>query len=79
MTSGLSGITFGQIEIFLTAAKYENFTKTAEVLYMTQASVSRNILSMENALGLVLFIRYRHRVSLTNAGKSLAEELQQIM
>lgn len=77
--SRLWGITFQQIEVFLTAAKYENFTKAAEVLYMTQASVSRNILNMELTLGLVLFIRHKRHVTLTNAGKSLVTSLQQVM
>ncbi len=77
--SRLSGITFQQVEVFLTAAKYENFTKAAEVLYMTQASVSRNILNLELTLGLVLFIRHKKHVTLTNAGKSLAFSFQQMM
>lgn len=77
--SALSSITFQQIEIFLTAAKYENFTKAAEELYMTQASVSRNIQSMEIALGIVLFIRHKRRVCLTNAGISLQKDLRQII
>ncbi|WP_230399378.1 LysR family transcriptional regulator [Novisyntrophococcus fermenticellae] len=77
--SRLSGITFQQVEVFLVAAKYENFTKAAEVLYMTQASVSRNILNMEFTLGLVLFIRHKRHVTLTNAGRSLVVSLQQIM
>lgn len=76
---GLQGITFQQIEIFLAAAKYENFTKVAELLHMTQASVSRNILSMENALGLVLFVRHKKRVILTNAGRSFAKDLETVV
>lgn len=36
----ISGITIQQMRIFLAAAKHENFTKTAEELFMTQASVS---------------------------------------
>lgn len=75
----ISGITIQQIRIFLAAAKHENFTKTAEELFMTQASVSRNIQSLEMALGLVLFVRHKRRVTLTNAGKSLARDLRQIM
>lgn len=76
---GLSGITFRQIEIFLTAAKYENFRETAQELYLTQATVSRSIQSMEQALGLVLFTRHRKRVSLTKAGKGLAAALRKLL
>lgn len=75
----LSGITIQQIRIFLATAKHENFTKAAEELFMTQASVSRNIQSLEMALGLVLFVRHKRRATLTNAGKSLAKDLRQIL
>lgn len=74
----LSGITFRQIEIFLTVAKYENFTKAAQELYMSQASVSRNIQNLELTLGLVLFVRHKKRAVLTNAGKSLEKDFRQI-
>ncbi|WP_286946026.1 LysR family transcriptional regulator [Acetobacterium sp. UBA5834] len=77
--SGLLGITLQQIEIFLTAAKYENFTKAAATLHMTQASISRNIQSLEYSTGLVLFLRHKQHVRLTNAGKKLAELLPEIL
>lgn len=76
---GLSGITFQQLEIFLCAAKHENFTRAADELFMTQATVSRNIQSIEQALGIILFIRHKKRVHLTNAGKSLAKDLELVL
>lgn len=76
---GLSGITFQQIEIFLCAAKHENFTKVAEELFMTQASVSRNIQNIEIALGIVLFVRHKQRVHLTNAGRCLYQSWKLIL
>nr|WP_320025290.1 LysR family transcriptional regulator [uncultured Acetobacterium sp.] len=76
---GLSGITMQQIEIFLAAAKFENFTKAALKLHMTQASVSRNIQSLEYSTGLVLFLRHKQHVRLTNAGKKLAELMPEIL
>lgn len=75
----LRSLTFWQMEIFLTAAKYENFSRAAEELFMTQASVSRNIMGMEDALGIVLFVRHRQRVVLTEAGKSLQKDLSNIL
>ena len=75
----LSNISFQQIEIFLCAAKHENFSKVAQELFLTQATVSRNIQSMEMSLGLVLFIRHKRRVTLTNAGRSLAKDLKNIL
>lgn len=70
----LWGITFRQVEIFLAAAKHENFTRAADDLHMTQASVSRNISGIEHELGLLLFVRHKRRVRLTQAGKSLVKE-----
>lgn len=74
--SFVSCITLQQFEIFLSAAKYENLTQAAEELHMTPASVSRNIAALEMNLGLVLFIRHKRRVRLTDAGRQLAEDLK---
>lgn len=69
----LSGISFQQIEVFLEAAKWESLTRAAEELHMTQSTVSRTISGMEEALGLVLFVRYKQRLRLTEGGQKLAE------
>lgn len=74
--SSVSGITLQQFEIFLSAAKHENLTQAAEELHMTPASVSRNIAALEMNLGLVLFIRHKRRVRLTDAGRQLAKDLK---
>ena len=70
-----SSLTLQQIWIFLTAAKYGNFTRAAEELHMSQSSVSRNILLMEEPLGIILFIRVKKRVRLTSAGEYLSKAL----
>lgn len=58
------------IRCFLTLAKTLNFTETAREMYMTQQSVSKYIAKLEEDLGFKLFIRTRHYVMLTKAGKS---------
>ena len=65
-------ITLQQINVFLTAAKYGNFTKASEELHMSQSSVSRNIVFIEDALGIILFVRFKKRVRLTSAGEYLS-------
>lgn len=77
--SSVSSITLQQFEVFLSAAKYENFTKAADELHMTQASVSRNIASLEETLGLILFVRHKRRVRLTEAGKLMAAGLKDVV
>ncbi len=58
------------IRCFLTLAKTLNFTETARQMYMTQQSVSKYIARLEEELGFKLFIRTKHYVMLTKAGKS---------
>ena len=47
---------FKQIETFLTIAKYKSFTKSSEVLYVSQSTVSNRLRSLEEELDLVLVI-----------------------
>jgi len=68
-----------KIECFLALAQYLNFTKAAESLYKTQSVLSRNILSMEEELGIRLFIRTKRSVYLTPAGKRLAEGFRHML
>ncbi|MBQ9032076.1 MAG: LysR family transcriptional regulator [Parasporobacterium sp.] len=71
-------ISIHQLNIFLVCAKYENFSKAAEELFMTQSTVSRNIADLEEKTGLMLFVRQRQRVRLTKAGAQLAGELEKL-
>ena len=70
----LSNLSIKQFQIFLTTAKYNNITKAAEELYLTQATVSRNIEALENITELKLFSRTNRGVQLTEAGKLLLTE-----
>ncbi|MBR4742856.1 MAG: LysR family transcriptional regulator [Oscillospiraceae bacterium] len=58
-----------QIKCFLAAAKFENFTKAAESLYISQPVVGRHISNLEEELGFRLFIRDRKTVRLTENGR----------
>lgn len=72
-------ISLSQMYIFIVAARYENFRRAAEELHLTQATVSRNIASIEEQLGIVLFVRYRKSVRLTEAGKVLMASFRKIL
>lgn len=61
------------IRCFLTLAKVLNFTETAKLMYMTQQSVSKYIAKLEEDLGFQLFIRTKHYVMLTRAGRNFYE------
>ena len=69
------------LRYFLTVVREENISRAAEILHMTQPTLSRQIAQMEEDLGAQLFIRGRHLI-LTDAGMMLrhrAEEVVQLM
>lgn len=56
------------VKSFVAAAKYQNFTRAAEALCVTQAAISRQIRELESSLGVELFRRSGRTVELTEAG-----------
>ena len=64
-----------QIKCFLAAAKYENFTKAAETLYLSQPVLGRHVANLESELGFELFHRSRKTVRLTENGRIFQEFL----
>lgn len=54
---------------FEAAARYLSFTQAAKELHLTQAAVSQQIRSLEEYLGVPLFIREHRSVSLTQQGR----------
>jgi LysR family transcriptional regulator, repressor for citA len=57
------------LQTFTVAAKYENFRKTAEELFISQPSVTVHIKLMEEYIGSELFERIGRRVQLTAEGR----------
>ena len=74
----LYNIQLMDLELFLSIAKYGNFTKAGEKMHMTQSWVSKRINLLETELGLPLFIRNKRSLTLTPAGKILVERLTHI-
>ena len=58
-----------QMKCFLSLAKTLSFSDTAGSLYLSQQAVSKNIANLESELGVRLFERDHHRVSLSEEGK----------
>jgi len=72
-------MNYALIESFCALAKRLNFTKAAADLFITQPSLSRNIVMLENELGFQLFHRSKHSVQLTELGRKFlpyAEEIK---
>lgn len=57
------------LRAFEAAARCGNFTRAAQELFVTQGAVSRHIATLEGWLGVQLFERGRHGISLTPAGQ----------
>ena len=60
---------------FEAAARHESYTRAAQELSLTQSAVSRQILALEDQLGVALFRRTRHGVSLTPAGQHYSKQV----
>ncbi|GIO84081.1 LysR family transcriptional regulator [Paenibacillus faecis] len=68
-----------QLKCFVSLAETLNFSTTAEKLNLTQPAVSHNIKSLENDLGITLFVRNKRTVNLTIAGHSFYEDLEGLL
>ncbi|GGI44244.1 DNA-binding transcriptional LysR family regulator [Agromyces flavus] len=60
-----------QLRSFVEVARFGNFTRAAEELYLAQPSLSRQIAALEKDLGAELFQRARGGSTLTVAGEAL--------
>jgi DNA-binding transcriptional LysR family regulator len=58
------------IHEFVVLADIKNFARAADILYTTQATLSRHIISLEKELGKPLFNRTTRKVELTDFGLS---------
>ena len=58
-----------QLHYFRTVASLEHMTKAAEVLYVSQPSLSRTISNLEKELGTELFYRTGRKITLNSYGK----------
>ena len=66
-----SDINLNLYRIFYEVAKYENITKAAEKIYLSQSAISKAIKRLESELNTKLFIRNKSGVILTDKGKEL--------
>ena len=67
------------LRYFLTIAREGNITNAANVLHITQPTLSRQIRDLEDELGQKLFVRNSHSVSLTNEGMLLRKRAEEIL
>lgn len=64
-------INYESYKVFYYVSKYESISKAASILLISQPAVSYQIKTLEDALGITLFIRTKKGVTLTDEGKVL--------
>ena len=64
------------LKYFLMVAREENITKAAALLHLTQPTLSRQIMHLEEELGAKLFHRSKHSIILTNGMLFLSEQIR---
>ena len=67
------------LRYFLTVAREENITRAAELLHVSQPAVSRQLAQLEDELGVRLFSRSNHHITLTEDGLMLRRRAQEII
>lgn len=69
----------GRLYEFLVLSKLLNYGKAAEALYISQSVLTKHIQAMEKELGVPLFVRTTHGVTLTEAGRLLTKEAPELV
>ena len=67
------------LRYFLTVVREQSITKAAEVLHITQPTLSRQLAQMEEEVGVRLFERGSRNITLTNEGLLLRRRAEEIL
>lgn len=67
------------LKYFLVVAREENITRAAQLLHITQPTLSRQLIQLEEELGVTLFKRSKYRIVLTDDGMLLRRRAQEIV
>jgi LysR family transcriptional regulator, transcription activator of glutamate synthase operon len=67
-----------QIQYFLAIVEHGSFTEAADFHFISQSSLSKRIIALEEELGVTLFDRSKRNVSLTQAGEAFLIYAQQL-
>lgn len=67
------------LRYFLTVAQEESITRAAEVLHITQPTLSRQLAQLEEEMGVTLFERGSRKITLTGEGMLLRRRAEEIV
>ena len=68
-----------QLQYFRTIAQYENLTKAAQALFVSQPNLSTSLSRLEEDLGVKLFERRRGKIALTSNGKLFLTYVERVL
>lgn len=72
-------MTITQLRYVLAVAESNNFTKAAELSFVTQPTLSMQIQKLEEELGVQIFDRMKKPVELTEVGRMIVKQAQRII
>jgi len=72
-------VTLTQMQYFQAVCTYENYTKAAAALFVTQPAVSKAIRELEAECGTPLLVRKGNALALTEAGRLLLKEVDGVL
>jgi len=72
-------VDFGQVEAFLQVSQHRSFSRAAEILQLTQPSITARIQALERELGEELFERSGRGVRLTDAGHAFLPYVERLL
>ena len=78
-SNGVMDMELRVLKYFLMVAREENITKAAQLLHVTQPTLSRQLMQLEEELGVQLFHRGKYSVTLTEDGMLLRRRAQELV
>ena len=67
------------LRYFLAVAQEGNITRAADILHLTQPTLSRQIMDLERELGVTLMLRGKNGLTLTDDGTFFRQRAQEIV
>lgn len=67
-----------QVQFFLAVATTGSFSAAADELYITQSSISKQIIALEKELEVTLFDRSKRKITLTEAGETFLKHARNL-
>ncbi|MBF7097252.1 LysR family transcriptional regulator [Alkalibacter mobilis] len=76
--NNLQDVSIYQMQLFIVVAEELNFSRAAEIMNITQPTLSKRISTLENMIDMKLFNRKNRPIELTPSGKILYESWKKI-